>query len=51
MTAHCTRCDWFCFGLDTITDADRVLDAHHQTHHVHPDHRTQDHAQEASTAA
>lgn len=31
---HCTRCDWFCFGLDTITDADRVLDAHHQAHHT-----------------
>ena len=34
MTAHCTRCDWFCFGLDTIDDADRVLDVHHQTHHA-----------------
>ena len=51
MTAHCTRCGWFRSGLDTIADADRVLDAHHQTHHAHPDHRTQDHAQEASTAA
>lgn len=40
MTAHCTRCDWFCFGLDTIADTDRVLDVHHEEHHVHPDYRT-----------
>ena len=36
--ARCTRCH-FRVTVKTITDADRILDAHHQSRHVHPDYR------------